>query len=144
MIEVLTAETPAHLRHEYSTPVKHIVGYGGLLVEEAGERHLGHFVPAFQQIRQDGQKLLKLIENTPDRCLATNAGPEGEAFRVSLHDVALQISRTLTGLAEFAECAHRQTLTDFEAITGAIDHLLELTGLPRETISSARARCQPE
>jgi hypothetical protein len=132
MIEVLTTESPAQLRHEYSTPVKHIVGYGRLLVEEAGARHLDRFIPAFQRISQGGLKLLELIENTPDQCLAANAGSEGEAFRVNLHDAALQISRTLKALAEYPECAHRQTLTDFDAITGAIDHLLELTGLQRE------------
>jgi hypothetical protein len=131
MIEVLTTESPAHLRQEYSTPVKHVVGYGRLLVEEAGERHLDRFIPAFQQIRQGGLKLLELIENTPDQCLATSAGSEGEAFRVTLHDAAIQISRTLKALAEYPECAHRQTLTDFDAITGAIDHLLELTGTQR-------------
>jgi hypothetical protein len=132
MIEVLTTETPAHLRHEYSTPVKHIVGYGRLLVEEAVERHLDRFIPAFQQIRQGGVELLALIENTPDQWLDPNADSEGEAFRVSLHAVALEILRTLKALAEYPECAHRQTLTDFDAISGAIDHLLELTGLQRE------------
>jgi hypothetical protein len=128
MIEVLSTESPAQLRHEYSTPVKHIIGYGRLLVEEAVERHLDRFIPAFQQIRQSGLELLALIENTSDQYLAINAGSEGEAFRVGLHAVALEISRTLKALAEYPECAHRQTLTDFDAISGAIDHLLGLTG----------------
>jgi hypothetical protein len=129
MIEVLTTDSPAQLRHEYATPVKHVIGYSKLLIEEAVERHLGRFIPAFRQIHEADGELLALIENSPDSCIGSNASAEGDAFRASLRIIALGISRTLASLAKNPECAHRRTLVDFEAIDNAIEHLLELTGL---------------
>ena len=139
MIEVMTTDSPAQLRHEYSMPARHVIGYSKLLVEEAPERHLDRFIPAFQQIHEAGGELLLLIENAPDPCVGANTEAEDEAFRANLRAIALGISDTLAWVAKDPECAHRRTLTDFDAIFGAIDHLLELTGLNRDFCEAERS-----
>ena len=35
MLETPRADSPAYLRHEYRTPVNHVVGYSELLIDEA-------------------------------------------------------------------------------------------------------------
>jgi hypothetical protein len=132
MIEALAAESLAQWRRDYSTQVNHIVEFGKLLIEEAGERHLDRFIPDFEEIREGGRELLALIENASDQHLGAGMHSEGQAFRSKIRAVALEISRTLDSLAQYPKCDHRQTLADFDAISGAIDHLLQLMGLQRE------------
>jgi hypothetical protein len=61
-------------------PVRHVIGYSNLLVEEAVERHLGRFIPLFKQIRDAGGELLVLIGNASDQSIEANTDTDGEAF----------------------------------------------------------------
>jgi diguanylate cyclase (GGDEF)-like protein len=115
--------TPAHLRHEYRTPVNHIMGYSELLIEEAGERHLEAFIPVFQQIQESGRELLGSIESA----FSDGNGWEDDAFKAKLNAMALELSQTLSSLAENLECGHRETIADLDAVSGAIRRLRELT-----------------
>jgi len=120
--------TAAHLRHEYRTPVNHIMGYSELLIEEARERHLEVFIPVFQRIHDGARELLDSIENA----FGEN-GWEGGAFREKLNATARELSQTLSSLAENLECAHRETIADLDAISGGIRRVRELTRQPADS-----------
>src|ERR1700685_1372741 len=119
--------SPAHLRHEYRTPVNHIMGYSELLIEEAGERHLEVFVPVFQRIYEGGRELLESIDGAFSEDAGACNGWEGEAFKGKLNAAARELSQTLSSLAENLECGHRETIADLDAISGAIRRVRELT-----------------
>ena len=61
----------ADLRHELRTPVNHILGYSELLIEDAAERHLEAFIPAFQQIQSGGRRLFDSIRPLSPRRLVS-------------------------------------------------------------------------
>jgi len=133
MTELSKVESSAHLRHEYRTPVKHIVGYTELLIEEAGERHLEPLLPVLQRIYHGGRELLESIDNAfSEHADPNDAG--GRAFQEDLHASVLEISRSLTSLVEDLERGQRQTLADLDAISWAIHHLLEMGGQERGTL----------
>jgi diguanylate cyclase (GGDEF)-like protein len=133
MIEAPKPESRAYLRHEYRTPVNHIMGYSELLIEEAGERRLDPFVPVFQRIHDGGHALLESIQTafSDESGSATDSG--GGAFKGNLQAAALEISRTLTALTEDLEESHRETLADLGAISGAVGRILDLAGEEGET-----------
>jgi hypothetical protein len=132
MIGARHAESRAHLRHEYLTPVSHIMGYSQLLIEEAGERHLEPFIPVFQRIHEGGRGLLESIRIA----FGEHAGPanarEGDAFQANLHAAVLEMSLTITSLGKDPECAHRETLADLDTISEALRRLLKLGDPERE------------
>jgi hypothetical protein len=119
---------------------RQVIGYSNLLVEEAVERHLGRFIPLFKQIRDAGGELLVLIGNASDQSLEANTDTEGEAFRVKLGTIAHGILRNLDSVVKDPECAHRQTPADFDAISGAIDHLNKLTAARPENADNRQLR----
>jgi adenylate cyclase len=130
----------ANLRHELRTPVNHILGYSELLIEDAAQRHLEAFIPAFQQIQSGGRQLLHSIQTT----LAEKTGPAQEldlqAFRKNLQDTAAEVLETSTSLQEELESGHRQTLADLAAISWALRSLMEFHG---EHVALARMPPKP-
>jgi two-component system, chemotaxis family, response regulator WspR len=137
MIEARNVESRAHLRHEYRTPVNHIMGYSELLIEEAGERHLEPLIPVFQRIHEGGRELLESIRSVFSEPVGVALGSEGQPFRANLHAAVLEISRTVTSLAEDLESTHRETLADLAAISGAVGRLLELSGQEGDVVGSS-------
>jgi len=125
MIQALNLESRAHLRHEYGTPVNHIMGYSELLIEEAAERRLEPFIPVFQRIHQSGHELLESIRNVFGE---HNGDTEGDAFKARIQAAVLEISRPLASLVEELGGSYRETLADLGAISGGVARLLELTG----------------
>jgi diguanylate cyclase (GGDEF)-like protein len=123
----LKTDSPAHLRHEYKTPVNHIMGYSELLIEEAGERHLEAFIPVFQRIYEGGRELLESIERVFGEDARADKGWEGEPFKGTLNATAVELSQTLSSLAESLEGGLRETIADLDAISGAIRRVRELT-----------------
>jgi diguanylate cyclase (GGDEF)-like protein len=115
----------ADLRHELRTPVNHILGYSELLIEDAAERHLEAFIPAFQQIQSGGRQLLDSIQTA----LAEKTGLVQEldlhAFRENLCCTAAEILETSTSVLEEVESGHQQTLADLAAISWALRSLME-------------------
>jgi diguanylate cyclase (GGDEF)-like protein len=136
MIEARTLESQAHLRHEYRTPVNHIIGYSELLIEEAGERHLESFIPIFERIHEGGRELLESIQSAFSEHVRPGNNSEREVFRANIRVTALELSHTLTSLAEDFERCHRQTNADLDAISWAIRRLLELAGLDSENATA--------
>ena len=127
-METLERGLLANLRHELRTPVNHILGYSELLIENAAERHLEAFIPAFQQIQSGGRQLLDSIQTA----LAEKTGPAQEldlhALRKNLHRTAAEVLETSTSLLEDLESGHRQTLADLAAISWALRSLMEFPG----------------
>jgi diguanylate cyclase (GGDEF)-like protein len=115
----------ADLRHELRTPVNHILGYSELLIEDAAERHLEAFIPAFQQIQSGGRHLLDSIQTV----LSEKTDPVQEldlrAFRENLCRTAAEILETSASVLEELESGHQQTLADLAAISWALRSLME-------------------
>lgn len=128
MLRTPKAESPAYLRHEYRTPVNHILGYSELLIDEAGERRLEAFIPIFRRIQESGRQLLDSIQNAFSDTEGSERVWEGEAFRSELKTHTGQISRTLAALSGDLDRNHRETLADLAAISGGIKRLDELAG----------------
>ena len=127
-METFKYESLAHLRHELRTPVNHILGYSELLIEDAEERHLEAFVPAFQQIQSGGRHLLETIQTALAERTASAPEVNIEAFKENLRGMATEVLGTSTSLLENLEAGHRQTLADLDAIAWALRRLMEFTG----------------
>src|SRR5580698_7130591 len=126
-MDALKGESLAHLRHELKTPVNHILGYAELLIEEAGERRLEAFIPAFQQIKKGGGQLLESIET--GLCEGTSSPePDLETFKKNLRGTVSEVLKASTSLLADLEDRHRQTVADLEAISWAVCSLMEFTG----------------
>lgn len=136
-------ESLAHLRHELRTPVNHVVGYSELLIEAATERHLESFIPTFRKIQSGGQRLLEFIQVN----LSDHAGSVHElnldAFRENLGATVTEVLKTSVSLLEDLEYEHRQTLADLDAISGALNRLMDFTGRDGETPPQPRALSSP-
>jgi signal transduction histidine kinase len=112
MASTANDQIPAYLRHEYRTPVNHIVGYSELLTDESRERQLETWVPAFRQIQQGGRRLLELIQNAFGRPPVSTE----------------EISGILTSVTADLNRGHYETFADLAAISGGIGRLNELAG----------------
>lgn len=139
MLETPKAESSAHLRHEFRTPVNHIMGYSDLLIDEAEDRRLRPFVPAFRQIREGGQKVLDSIERAFDEQSESAVEWQSEVFRNELQELGGQMSGTLASLRHELDQSHNETLADLAAISGAIRRLGDLTGKPTVAAEPNRA-----
>ncbi len=135
-METFKYESLAHLRHELRTPVNHILGYSELLIEDAEERHLEAFVPAFQQIQSGGRQLLESIQSALAERTASAPEVNIEAFKENLRGMATQVLGTSTALLEDLEAGHRQTLADLDAIAWALRRLMEFTGQEQAAVDA--------
>jgi diguanylate cyclase (GGDEF)-like protein len=130
-------ESPTWLRHEFRTPVNHIVGYTELLIDEAKDRRLEPFIPAFDQILDGGRKALASIERA-FREDAGEPGWESDEFQRGLRGTTLQISEALEMIDQKLNEGHRETLADLSAIGGALRKLADLSGMPPACAAPAR------
>src|ERR1035438_6862342 len=95
-METLKSESLVHLRHELRTPVNHILGYSELLIEDASERHLEAFIPAFRQIHSGGRQLLESIHTALGEKTGSPKGPDAQsldlgAFKENLCGTAAEV-----------------------------------------------------
>jgi diguanylate cyclase (GGDEF)-like protein len=134
-METLKSESLAHLRHELRTPVNHILGYSELLIEDAGERHLEAFVPAFQQIQSGGRQLLEFIQTALAEKTDSVRELDLDEFKKNLRGTAAEVLGTAVSLLEGLEYGHRQTLADLDAISWALRRLMEFTGQEGEALA---------
>jgi diguanylate cyclase (GGDEF)-like protein len=104
------------------------VGYTELLIDEAKERRLEPFVPAFDQILEGGRKALASIERAFHE-EPGESGWESDEFRRSLRGTTLQISEALEMVDQQLNEGHRETLADLSAIGGALRKLADLSGV---------------
>jgi adenylate cyclase len=130
----------ANLRHELRTPVNHILGYSELLIEDAAERHLEAFIPAFQQIQSGGRQLLDSIQTILAEKTGSAQDLDLNAFRKILSHTAAEVLEKSTSLQEDMESGHRQTLADLAAISWALRSLMEVPG---EQVALARTPPKP-
>jgi diguanylate cyclase (GGDEF)-like protein len=128
MLRTPNASTAAYLRHEYRTPVNHIVGYSELLIDESGERHLEAYIPALREIQQGGRRLLESVQNAFDETAGADKAWEGEAFRRDLAIQTGKLSGILATILGDLKRGHSDTLGDLAAILGGIRRLNELAG----------------
>ena len=126
-MEVLKFESLSHLRHDLKTPVNHILGYAELLIEEAGERRLEAFIPAFEQIQKGGRQLLEWIDTGLSEGPSAQQ-PDLDAFRENLRGTVSEVLEASTSLLADLEDRHRQTVADLDAISWAVCSLKEFTG----------------
>jgi diguanylate cyclase (GGDEF)-like protein len=138
MVKTPNDKTPAYLRHEYRTPVNHIVGYSELLIDESKERHLEGYVPGFRRIQQGGRRLLESVQNAFSETAGSDRAWEGEAFRKDLAIQAGEISGILASIAREMERGHRETLADLAAISSGISRLNELAGQENPEVLSVK------
>jgi diguanylate cyclase (GGDEF)-like protein len=124
-MEALKSPSLANLRHELRTPVNHILGYAELLIEDAGDRHLEGFVPAFQQIQSGGGRLLESIQTTLADQAASSANIDLDAFKQDLRATAEDVLETSTSLLEDIEYEQGQARADLDAISWALQRLIE-------------------
>src|SRR6185312_1494967 len=112
-------ESPTWLRHEFRTPINHIVGYTELLIDEAKDRRLEPFVSAFGQILDGGRKALASIERAfrEDAC---EPGWESDEFPRRLGGTTLENSEALETIHQKLNEGYRETLADLSAIGGAL------------------------
>jgi diguanylate cyclase (GGDEF)-like protein len=123
----LETESLAHLQHELRTPINHILGYSELLIEDAGERHLEAFVPAFRQIHSSGLQLLESIQSTFAEKSISFQGPHLQALKENLRSKAAEVLEASTSILDELEAGHLQTLADLNVISGALCQLMEFT-----------------
>ena len=146
-MDALKIESLAHLRHELRTPVNHILGYSELLIEDAGERHLEAFVPAFQQIQDGGRQLLESIQAALADHVDSSENMDLDTFKTNLRDTASNVLEKSTSVLENLEHEHDQTRADLDAISWALRRLIEFTGnekpLPAEKSSIPARRAAP-
>ena len=138
MLRTPNATTPAYLRHEYRTPVNHIVGYSELLIDESRERNLEACVPAFRRIQQAGRRILESIQNAFSETAGPDKAWEGEVFRKALTIQMAEISGILASIGGELERGHRETLADLAAISGGISRLSDLAGQENQEAPPAR------
>lgn len=134
-METLKGESLAHFRHELKTPLTHILGYSDLLIEEAGERHLEAFIPAFELIRSGGRQLLESIQTALSQKIGSAQEVDLEAFKENLRGAATVVLKTSTSLQKDLDDRHRQTLADLDAISWALSHLIDFAGESGEELA---------
>ncbi len=138
MTETLQVESRAQLRHEYRTPVNHILGYSELLIEEAHELHLEPFIPVLQQIHSGGRELLDAIQNAFSDDTDSGGDSEDGVFKAHVRALASEVSGTLASLVEDLQCSHRQTFADLDAISWGIKRFQELVDQDFEVLQANR------
>jgi diguanylate cyclase (GGDEF)-like protein len=127
-MEASKSPSLANLRHELRTPVNHILGYSELLIEDAGERHLEAFVPAFQQIQNGGRQLLECIQTALADHIDSSVNTDLDAFKKDLRVTAVDVLEKSTSLLEDIEHEQGQTRADLDAISWALRRLIEFAG----------------
>ncbi len=131
----------AHLRHELRTPLNHIIGYGEMLVEDAGRPELK---PALQEILGDAQQLLVLI----NEFLAPAAGDGG----VDIAGLPAQLGAPLERIRAACGALKGQVpdaddiRADIDRIATAAEHLSDLvkSGLAQRVAERNAAMPLPE
>ncbi len=114
----------AHLRHELRTPLNHIIGYGEMLLEDAGRPELA---PTLRSILEDAGVLLGLINDF----LAPAAV---EAGAVDASRLPAQLGPQMDRILASSEALRKQALAagaddalaDVDRIASAAEHLAAL------------------
>jgi signal transduction histidine kinase len=121
------APSGADLRHDFLTPINHIIGYGELLQEETEELEQSELSAGVRDIVGLGRDVLALI----NRILPTVGGPRDPAeladLRSSLSALLDRIVANCERLRESAEVSGREMLLkDLQQVRAAADRLAEL------------------
>ena len=136
--------TLAHLRHELRTPLNHIIGYGEMLLENAGRPELG---PGLRQILADAGVIVGLVNDV----LAPEAVEAGAVDPARLPaEVATPLERILSACealeAEASVAGGAEVVADLRRIRQAARHLRDLVqgGLVPRVAERAEAVPLPE
>ena len=131
----------AHLRHELRTPLNHIIGYGEMLVEDAGRPEIE---PALGGILGDAKALLGLI-NEFLAPASVEGGLDMAILRAKLDPPLGRILSACSGLRQQVP-AGDEVRGDIDRIAAATEHLADLVkgGLAERVAERNAAMPLPE
>ncbi|HYA17961.1 MAG TPA: hypothetical protein VEF06_10865 [Bryobacteraceae bacterium] len=118
MPDVLAGEPLRHFRHELRTPLNHIIGFAGILIDDAEEAGRGALVAPLREIHAGGLGLLEAMQAAlpPDMESLDRAqlGQIAEALRPRIEELlgrcrSLEQTGAYAGGEEGLE--HLQTIT---------------------------------
>lgn len=123
----LNLPMPSSLKHDLRTPLNHILGYCEMLLEEAQDKHLDHFIPDLERIHAAGRRLLTVINDLFD---PAKEGPAPIAENVLHHELRTPLNHII-GYAEILreeaiERGQESFMPDIDKIHAAAHQLLQL------------------
>jgi len=117
----------ANLRHEFRTPINHIIGYTEMLQEESEEQDLQDLAPDLGRIHAAGQQLLALVNASLDVTKVETVGIDLSGLREELRTPLNAIIGYSELLQEQAEETRRDSMVpDLGKICSAARSLLDL------------------
>ncbi|MCH7622438.1 MAG: response regulator [Chloroflexi bacterium] len=137
----------ANLRHEYRTPINHIIGYTEMLQEESEEQDFQDLAPDLGRIHAAGQQLLALVNASLDVAKVETVGIDLSGLREELRTPLNAIIGYSELLQEQAEETRRDSMVpDLGKICSAARNLLDLVNenLVLTATESAESPIRPE
>ena len=116
----------AGMRHELRTPINHIIGYGEMLQEEAGDQGQKGFVPDLQRIQEAGRQLLTLVNNNLDAAKI-------ETGKISISRLRHELRTPLNTIIGYSEMLQEDAQVQGQG--GFIPGLQNISGAARQMLA---------
>jgi signal transduction histidine kinase len=137
MLERATNIDFAQMGHELRTVVNHILGYTGMLIEDAKELGLSEMVPALQEIHRGGWKVLERIDVGLAGAEHDTKGDRLAALEKSLHGPTQDLLGKSEALsAQFRGGGHTQLAAETDSTADAVRRLISLVSEFRNQLAT--------